>query len=47
MILDNSQKKWQDVVEDNHEGKGKVHVMRWEVYIKYMENMINSVFGGG
>ena len=34
IILDNIESNGKGVVEDNHEDKGNVHALRWEVYIK-------------
>ena len=36
-ILDNREKHWKDVIVENNEYRGKVHDLKWEVYMKQKE----------
>ena len=36
-ILYDRERHWEDIIEENIRDKGKVHALRWKVYIKYRE----------
>ena len=44
MLLYYRQKHWKDVLEENHEYKGEVHALRWEVYMKEKEDLTKREF---
>ena len=43
-ILDNIESNGKGVVEDNHEDKGNVHALGWEVYIKQKKYFTKTQF---
>ena len=43
-ILDNREKHWKGIVEENINNKGKVHALRWGVYTKDKEELIKRKF---
>ena len=44
MFWGDIQKHWKDVLEKNHKDKGDFNVLRWELYIKYKQDIIKKFF---
>ena len=46
-LWDDRDKHWKDIVEDSINGKEEVHTLRWELYTKKKEELLNRGFLGG
>ena len=44
VFLDDREKHWKDVVVENNGEKKRVHSLRWEIHIKYKEELKNRYF---
>ena len=42
--MDDTEKHWKDIVEENINDKGKFHEIMWEVYMKEREGLIKRGF---
>ena len=43
-ILNNRENNWKEIVKENIKEKGKIHLLRWEVYMKEKKKLIKREF---
>ena len=43
-ILNNRENNWKEIVKENIKEKGKIHLLRWEAYMKEKNKLIKREF---